>query len=71
MDVLPSTLRRPVEELWGHNDHRIVMALSLLCSITGGTIDGAQAVAKSYPDFFDILKVLQIGVVSDNEYEFL
>ena len=71
VDVLPSTLRRPVEDLWGHNDHRIVMALSLLCSITGGTIDGAQAVAKSYPDFFDILKVLQIGVVSDNEYEFL
>ena len=66
VDVLPGTLRRPTEDLWGHNDHRIVMALSLLCSITGGTIDGAQAVAKSYPDYFDVLKRLQIGVsISD------
>lgn len=67
VDVLPGTLRRPTEDLWGHNDHRIVMALSLLCSITGGTIDGAQAVAKSYPDYFDVLKRLRIGVsISDS-----
>ena len=39
----------------GMNDHRIVMALSLLCTVTGGTIDGAEAVKKSYPDFFAVL----------------
>lgn len=56
------TLTPPTEPLCGHNDHRIVMALTLLCTLTGGTIVGAQAVAKSYPDFFDQLKSLQIGL---------
>lgn len=60
------TLCRPNRALCGHNDHRIVMALSLLCSVTGGTILGAQAVEKSYPDFFDVLKSLQIGLVTDD-----
>lgn len=39
----------------GHNDHRIVMAMSvaaLLCK-EPIIITGAQAVGKSYPDFFD------------------
>ncbi len=43
----------PTEELCGHNDHRIVMALALLCTRYGGCIDGAQAVAKSFPEFWD------------------
>ncbi|MBO7703810.1 MAG: 3-phosphoshikimate 1-carboxyvinyltransferase [Solobacterium sp.] len=40
--------------LSGHNDHRIVMALSVLACAAEGpvTIEGAEAVAKSYPDFF-------------------
>ena len=37
----------------GHNDHRIVMAMSVILSRTGGAIDGAQAIRKSYPGFFD------------------
>lgn len=43
------------ETLSGHNDHRIVMALSvaLLCSEQSGTIEGAQAISKSYPTFFE------------------
>lgn len=43
------------ELLYGHNDHRIVMALSvaLLCSDTKGTIEEAQAINKSYPSFFE------------------
>ncbi len=45
-------------ELNGHNDHRIVMALSLILSKYGGTISGAEAVRKSYPSFFDDLKNL-------------
>ncbi len=50
------TLKKPTEILYGHNDHRIVMSLSLLCSVTGGEIEGAEAVSKSYPDFFDVIR---------------
>ena len=42
----------------GHNDHRIVMALSVVLSRIGGTIDGAEAVKKSYPHFFEDIKRL-------------
>lgn len=46
------------EVLHGHNDHRIVMAMSLILSKTGGTIEGVEAVKKSYPGFFkDIIKL--------------
>ena len=41
-----------------HNDHRIVMALSLILSKYGGTIEGAEAVRKSYPGCFDDIKRL-------------
>ena len=42
----------------GHNDHRIVMALSVILSKSGGEIDGVQAVRKSYPGFFNEIKNL-------------
>lgn len=58
------SLSTPVIPLSGHNDHRIVMALSLLCSVTGGTITGAEAVAKSFPDFFQKIQSLGIGVTT-------
>lgn len=46
-------------ELDGAGDHRIVMALSIAGSLVGGTlIRGAEAVEKSYPDFFEDLKKL-------------
>ena len=45
-------LTPPREPLSGHNDHRIVMALSVLLTVTGGVIEGAQAVEKSFPDCF-------------------
>lgn len=60
--VLPGILTAPSKELCSHNDHRIVMALSLLCSITGGTINGAEAVAKSFPNYFDVVRSLGIEV---------
>ncbi len=53
-------LQTPQTTLNGHNDHRIVMALALLCTVTGGEIEGAQAVAKSYPDFFETIEKLGI-----------
>lgn len=38
----------------GHNDHRIVMALSVLASLCEGvTMEGVEAVSKSYPGFFE------------------
>ncbi len=46
------------EVLDGHNDHRIVMAMSVILSKIGGAIDGAQAIRKSYPGFFDDIKQL-------------
>lgn len=55
-----SGVKKPYELIYGHNDHRIVMALSLLLSITGGEIAGAEAVNKSYPTFFDDL--IKIGI---------
>ena len=42
----------------GHNDHRIVMAMSVVLSKLGGEISGTNAVRKSYPGFFeDIIKL--------------
>ena len=46
------------ETLSGHNDHRIVMAMSVILSKIGGAIDDAQAVRKSYPGFFAEIKRL-------------
>ncbi len=60
--VYPADFHAPTEPLYGHNDHRIVMALSVLLTITGGEILGAEAIAKSYPEFFDHLRSLGIGV---------
>lgn len=60
-------LKTPTQLLYGHNDHRIVMALSVLCTLTGGTIAGAQAVAKSYPEFFRQLAALGIGIKVEEE----
>ena len=36
------------------------MSLAVLCSLYGGEIDGCEAVAKSYPDFFEDIKSLGI-----------
>ncbi|MBQ3088799.1 MAG: 3-phosphoshikimate 1-carboxyvinyltransferase [Clostridia bacterium] len=42
----------------GNNDHRIVMAMSVILSKIGGVIEGAEAVSKSYPNFFKEIKQL-------------
>ncbi len=39
----------------GHNDHRIVMAMSVVLTQTGGAIQGVEAVKKSFPHFFDLI----------------
>ncbi|MBP3891009.1 MAG: 3-phosphoshikimate 1-carboxyvinyltransferase [Solobacterium sp.] len=51
-------------EVNGHNDHRIVMALSILASKSEApiTISGAEAITKSYPTFFADLKKTGVEV---------
>lgn len=61
--IYPKQFHAPTEILSGHNDHRIVMALSVLLTLTDGIIEGAEAVRKSYPGFFDDLKTLGIEVL--------
>ena len=60
--VMPEGFHPPERVLCGHNDHRIVMSLAVLLTLTGGEIDGAQAVRKSFPDFFEKLQMLGIDV---------
>ena len=67
--VPKAQLHLPTMPLFSHNDHRIVMSLSVLASRYGGEIYGAQAVSKSFPDFFERLNSLGIKteVISTNE----
>lgn len=53
------------EQLMGHNDHRIVMALCVaaLCSQSECSIEEAQAINKSYPSFFEDIERIQGKVV--------
>ncbi len=62
--IHPATLTPPTAPIDGHNDHRIVMAMSVVLSLVGGDIDGAQAVTKSYPTFFDDIRTLGIQAVT-------
>ena len=55
----PKILKKPDVPINGHNDHRIVMANAVLLTVTGGEIVGADAVNKSYPEFFDDLAALR------------
>lgn len=47
-----------------HNDHRIVMSMSVLATILNkpAIVKGANAINKSYPNFFDDLRKLNIKV---------
>ena len=60
--VPKAALHRPETPLSGHNDHRIVMSEAVLCSVLGGSIEGCEAVRKTFPDFFEIAKMLGLDV---------
>ncbi|MBQ8309828.1 MAG: 3-phosphoshikimate 1-carboxyvinyltransferase [Clostridia bacterium] len=62
VEIEPTAFHTPTEPLCGHNDHRIVMSLAILASVTGGVIEGAEAAAKSFPDFFD--RIRSIGIAA-------
>ena len=48
-------------EVESHNDHRMAMSLAVSALRSDGeiTIKGAECVAKSYPDFFQVLDMLR------------
>jgi len=62
VEIERTQLKPPIVPLCGHNDHRIVMALSVLAVVFGAEIDGAEAVDKSYPDFFRVIKKAGVNV---------
>lgn len=66
IEVSGGSLQRPTEVLDSHNDHRIAMTLTVLCTMTGGVIDGAEAVRKSYPDFYKVIRDLGIAVTQED-----
>ena len=57
-------LHPPESPLHGHNDHRVVMSLTVLALAAGIplSIDDAEAVQKSWPHFFDALRPLGVEV---------
>ncbi len=61
MKVYPAPIRPAI--IHSHNDHRIAMAGAIL-GLAGDrmTIRGADAVAKSFPDFFEVIKQLNAKV---------
>lgn len=60
--VKKSGLYTPKVRLYSHGDHRIVMSLAVLSTLFGGVIEGAEAVNKSFPDFFEKLSSLGVEV---------
>ena len=62
--VRRSALHPPAAPFQGHNDHRVVMSLTVLAAAAGlpAEIDGAEAVAKSWPGFFAAVRQLGVEV---------
>ena len=67
--VHKGNLKVPCEPLDSHNDHRIAMTLATLCSVTGGIINGADSVRKSFPTYYDVIERLGILVSREDEME--
>ena len=63
--VYKDELKEPCGIFNSHNDHRIIMALSLLSTKFDIVISNAEAVSKSYPHYFKELE--KVGVKIDYE----
>ena len=67
-------LHAPNAPLSGHNDHRIVMALAVAAIASGlpALLCGAEAVDKSWPAFWNVLRSLgaKIELSSDRKEDF-
>ena len=60
---------QPEKIIEGHNDHRIVMSMVTLLTVTGGKIHGIEAVRKSLPDYIKRIKNLGIEFTTENNEE--
>ena len=65
--VYPGDLKTPVETLCSHNDHRIAMTMTTLCTITGGVMEGAQSVRKSFPNYYEMIEDLGIQLTREED----
>lgn len=59
--IIGTGAEKPETELFSHNDHRIAMALTVLCTSLSGTINGIECTAKSLPEYFAVLDCLNIN----------
>lgn len=60
--IYKSELHKSNISILSHNDHRLTMAFTVMLTKFGGVIEGVQAVNKSYPNFFDVIKELGVDV---------
>ncbi len=65
IEVEKVNLEKPKKLLSSHNDHRIAMALSVICSIYGGEIDGAECVSKSFPTYWEDVEKLGLKIIKE------
>ena len=65
IEVFSGELQAPTENLNSHNDHRITMTMATLCTITGGCIEDAESVKKSFPSYFDVIETLGVQVTRE------
>ena len=65
--IKKAELKSPTRPLCGHKDHRVVMSLAVISTKYGGVIEGAEAVKKSYPNFFDDISRLGIKLELKDE----
>ena len=62
VEISGGALHRASVPLYSHNDHRVAMALSVLLSRVGGSLESAECVRKSFPGFFECLQALHVQV---------
>ena len=60
-------IHQPTEIINPHNDHRILMSLVVLSTLVGANFENIECVNKSYPQFFEDIKLLGIKEVQDAE----
>ena len=63
--IKKTKLHYPTSSFDSHNDHRIAMALSLFSTQFDIQINNAQAVNKSYKDYFKVLNSLGLEIKCD------
>ena len=63
--VKKSLLHKPKVPFDSHNDHRVVMALSLFLTKFDIQINNANAINKSYPYYFKELEKLGVDLSYD------